>query len=146
MSENRPRRPFGIKAYLLVMAVTVVIGAFSGAASAILETVFGVSGFWVNAVILLVAMAVATALCIWWWRGIDEAAREAHKWAWWWGGTGGMAVGAIVVLSLQLGEDVPITATNLSAGDLIAGGMMAILLFQVVGYSIAWAAWWLRHR
>ena len=62
------------------------------------------------------------------------------------GGTGGMAVGAIVVLSLQLGEDVPITATNLSAGDLIAGGMMAILLFQLVGYSIGWAAWWLRHR
>ena len=145
MSENRPRRPFGIKAYLLVMAVTVVIGAFSGAASAILETVFGVSGFWVNAPLLLIAMGAAMALCVWWWRGIDEAAREAHKWAWWWGGTGGMAVGAALVLSLQLGG-APINTTDMSAGDLIAAGMMSILLFQVVGYSIAWAAWWLRHR
>jgi hypothetical protein len=145
MSENRPKRPFGIKAYLLVMAVTVVIGAFSGAASAILETVFGVSGFWVNAPLLLIAMGAAMALCVWWWRGIDEAAREAHKWAWWWGGTGGMAVGAALVLSLQLGG-APINTTDMSAGDLIAAGMMSILLFQVVGYSIAWAAWWLRHR
>ncbi|MFA4952288.1 hypothetical protein [Brevundimonas sp.] len=146
MISPKPRRPFGVGAYIAIMGLTLLVAMASGIAVALLETLVGVSGFWVNAVILLVAMAVATALCIWWWRGIDEAAREAHKWAWWWGGTGGMAVGAIVVLSLQLGEDVPITATNLSAGDLIAGGMMAILLFQLVGYSIAWAAWWLRHR
>jgi hypothetical protein len=146
MISPKPRRPFGVGAYIAIMGLTLLVAMASGIAVALLETLVGVSGFWVNAVILLVAMAVATALCIWWWRGIDEAAREAHKWAWWWGGTGGMAVGAIVVLSLQLGEDVPITATNLSAGDLIAGGMMAILLFQLVGYSIGWAAWWLRHR
>lgn len=145
MNTSRPKRPFGIKVYVLVLAVTMVIGALSGAASAILENVFGVSGFWVNAPLLLLAMGGAMILSVWWWRGIDEAAREAHKWAWWWGGAGGLAVGAALVLSLQLGG-APIQTTDMSAGNLIAGGMASILLFQLVGYSIAWATWWLRHR
>lgn len=146
MSFLKPKRPFGVGAYIAIMVLTLMVAMLAGIAAGFLETQSGLSGFWVNAVVLLVAMAVATVLCIWWWRGIDEAAREAHKWAWWWGGTGGIAVGAIVLLSLQLSESVPVSTTNLSAGDLIAGGMMSILLFQAVGYTIAWAAWWLRHR
>ena len=31
------------------------------------------------------AMAVGLWVCARWWRGLDEAAQEAHKWAWWWG-------------------------------------------------------------
>lgn len=146
MNPAKPKRPFGIGAYLAVMGLTILIAVLNGIVAALLETLFGIAGFWVNAALLLVAMGFAMALCVWWWRGIDEAAREAHKWAWWWGGTGGMAVGATVLLSLQLGDDTPITATDLSVSDLIAGGMVSILVFQMLGYGIAWAAWWLRHR
>ncbi|MBX9460125.1 MAG: hypothetical protein KL785_02265 [Brevundimonas sp.] len=52
-----------------------------------------------------VTMAVALVGCVWWWRGIDEAAREAHKWAWWWGGSGGVLVGAIFLLTLTFSDE-----------------------------------------
>lgn len=146
MSSSRPRRPFGIGTYLAIIGLTVMVMVVTVTVLFLLETLVGVSGFWVNAALFMVTMMIVMALCVWWWRGIDEAAREAHKWAWWWGGTGGMAVGGAVLLSLQLNDDLPINSTDLPAGDLIAWGMMSILLFQVVGYAIAWAAWWLRHR
>jgi hypothetical protein len=146
MTSGKPRRPFGLGAYLAVLGLTAVIALVSGIIAAVLESVFGIRGFWANAALLLVAMSCAMVLCVWWWRGIDEAAREAHKWAWWWGGTGGTLVGASVMMSLQLGDTTPIQSADLSVGDVVAGSMLAILLFQLVGYSIAWAAWWLRHR
>ena len=44
------------------------------------------------------------------------------------------------------GDEMPTELARMDAGELFAGGMMAILLFQMAGYLIAWAAWWLRHR
>src|SRR5512139_1580297 len=38
-------------------------------------------------ILVIVAMFAASVV---YWRNIDEAAREAHKFAWFWGGTGGM--------------------------------------------------------
>jgi hypothetical protein len=35
---------------------------------------------WMIAVVLVFAVAAT----IWIWRALDEAAREAHKWAWYW--------------------------------------------------------------
>src|SRR6185436_14398669 len=32
------------------------------------------------------------------WRNVDEAAREAHKFAWFWGGTGGMLLGLPIMI------------------------------------------------
>ncbi|WP_296167836.1 hypothetical protein [uncultured Brevundimonas sp.] len=146
MSSAKPKRPFGLGAYLAALGLTAVIALVSMTIAAVLENVFGIQGFWANAALLLVAMSCAMVLCVWWWRGIDEAAREAHKWAWWWGGTGGTFVGVAVITSLQLGDATSANLMDFSAGDLVAGSMLAILLFQLVGYGIAWAAWWLRHR
>jgi len=146
MPSQRPRRPFGLVAYVGVFLAVALVALLAGVASAVLEEVFGLSGFAVRAALLGLTFVVAGALCVWWWRGIDEAAREAHKWAWWWGGTGGMAAGAVVMLSLRLGDEMPTGLARMDPGELFAGGMMAILLFQVAGYLIAWAAWWLRHR
>ncbi|MDP2765265.1 MAG: hypothetical protein Q8O54_10565, partial [Brevundimonas sp.] len=94
-------------------------------------------------------MALGFVACVRWWRRIDEAAREAHKWAWWWGGSGGMGVGLVLLLTLMVRADdsQPLPGHVGSApGEIFVSGMMSILLFQIVGYGLAWAGWWLKHR
>ena len=92
--RSRPRRPHGPGAYALVVGASLVLGGLAGAASAFFNDQPGPVGTAMTAALVTAAMAVGFTACVWWWRGIDEAAREAHKWAWWWGGSGGMAVGA----------------------------------------------------
>ena len=143
----KPKRPFGLGTYILVIVAVAFVGGVAGAARSMLGDQSGAMGLLLTAAIMSAAMAVAFAACIWWWRGIDEAAREAHKWAWWWGGSGGMAVGAILLLTLTFGDDASTSAeVGMTAPDLVAGGMFAVLLFQLAGYSVAWAIWWLKHR
>ena len=137
---SRPRRPHGPGAYLLVIGASLVLGGLAGGASAIIGDQPGPVG--------TAAMAVGFTACIWWWRGIDEAAREAHKWAWWWGGSGGMAVGSVLLLTLMLRAEEQSLPAKLGStpADIFVSGMMCILLFQLAGYSLAWAGWWLKHR
>lgn len=142
-----PKRPFGLGAYfLVVIAITVVSGLAAGAAALVGDQP-GSFGLVLTAAFMTVAMAAAFGACVWWWRGIDEAAREAHKWAWWWGGSGGMALGAVMLLTLGIrSNDTGLEMVNSSAADLVAAGVIAILMFQLAGYGVAWAAWWLKHR
>ncbi len=144
----KPKRPHGPATYALVMIGSLAVGGLAGAASAVFGDQPGSVGVALTAAMISAAMAAGLAGCIWWWRGIDEAAREAHKWAWWWGGTGGMALGAVLLLTLMMrAQDVPVPAGFGSrAPDLFVSGMMSILLFQLAGYSLAWAGWWLKHR
>ncbi|PZN99536.1 MAG: hypothetical protein DCF28_12910, partial [Alphaproteobacteria bacterium] len=79
MSKSRPRRPFGFRVYAGTMLATVVVGGIAGACAAILGGGPGWTSVAINAAFFSVAMGAAMALCVWWWRGIDEAAREAHK-------------------------------------------------------------------
>lgn len=142
---HRPKRPFGLGIYVLMILAVGLIGAVVGGVAGAFGDTPGPAGLAITAASITLAMTVAFAACIWWWRGIDEAAREAHKWAWWWGGTGGMAVGAVLLTTLTVRDDLS-TPADVGAPDLIAGGMVTILLFQLAGYSIAWAIWWLKHR
>jgi len=144
MSQSQSRKPRGLRAYLISLGATVLAAGAAGVAISLIGNGTGGAGFVTSVGLIGIAMAVGFALCVWWWRGIDEAAREAHKWAWWWGGTAGMAVGAVILLALMLGEDDAFS--NTAANDLVASGMLAIVLFQIVGYGIAWAIWWLRRR
>src|SRR5690606_7138164 len=58
-----------------------------------------------------------------WWRGLDEAAKEAHKWAWWWGGTLGFVVGgAAVVIAALAGVNLLPAAVPHTDAALIALG------------------------
>ena len=57
------------------------------------------------------------------------------------------AVGVVVLTVLTVHDDGSTTAeVGLTAPDLLVGGMWTILLFQLAGYSVAWAVWWLKHR
>ncbi|MFN7619411.1 MAG: hypothetical protein ACK5RN_04690 [bacterium] len=145
---SRPRRPHGPGAYLLSMGASLVLGGLAGAGSVFLGDQPGPVGTAVTAAFVTAAMAAGFTACLWWWRGIDEAAREAHKWAWWWGGTGGMAVGAVLLLTLMLTAEEQSLPAKLGStpADIFVSGMTAILLFQMAGYSLAWAGWWLKHR
>src|SRR5690606_25939554 len=100
-----PKRPFGLGTFLLMLLGVAIVGGIAGVGGAMLEDRSGPLGLALTVATMAVAMAVAFVACIWWWRGIDEAAREAHKWAWWWGGSSGMAIGAILLLTLTLRDD-----------------------------------------
>lgn len=146
-SKPKPKRPLGLGAYVLVLLGAGLIGGLVGALQGLISDQGGPWGVAATTALMAVALAAGFAACLWWWRGIDEAAREAHKWAWWWGGSGGMAVGALLLLALAADEDASfVAAMDLSASGLLLGGMWIILLFQLVGYAVAWAAWWLKHR
>ena len=144
----KPKRPLGVRAFALVMGAMLVLGGLAGGASAILGDQPGPVGTAVTAALVTAAMAVGFTACLWWWRGIDEAAREAHKWAWWWGGSGGMTVGCVLLLTLMLRAEEQSLPAKLGStpADIFVSGMMCILLFQMAGYSLAWAGWWLKHR
>ncbi|CAN7278141.1 hypothetical protein [Brevundimonas sp. LjRoot202] len=144
---RQPKRPFGLGTYLLMVGGLAVVGAILGGGAALLGEQPGLFGLVLSFIPIFITMVIVGFVSIWWWRGIDEAAREAHKWAWWWGGSGGMAFGAILLITLTARDGVlPVATRELSAADLVVGGMMTILLFQLVGYAIAWAAWWLKRR
>lgn len=146
--SDKPKRPLGLGGYVATMAVTLLVAALAGVGSAVFGDQPGAVGLAVTVAMITAAMAVGFVACLWWWRGIDEAAREAHKWAWWWGGSGGMAVGGIVLLTLMSRADtqpLPVNGGS-DASDIFVTGMMAVLLFQLAGYALAWAGWWLKHR
>lgn len=146
MNGSGSRKPHGLRAYAGTMLVTVVVAGVAGAGAAILGQGSGWSAIAINAAFFSVAMGAGLAGCVWWWRGIDEAAREAHKVAWWWGGTGGMAVGGVILLSIAMPDEGALLLQGMSDQDLFTAGMGAVAGCQVLGYTIAWAVWWLRHR
>lgn len=99
---------------------------------------------WRSLVGFPLAVAVAWVSMVYW-RNLDEAAREAHKFAWWWGGCGGLLL-VLPILSL-----LPLTALEDLFGahsphGWVAGGVLGVLLLQTTGYLVAWAGWWLVRR
>lgn len=146
--SDKPRRPLGLAGYVLSLGVTVLVAALAGVGSAIFGERPGIVGLTVTVATVSAAMAIGLAACLWWWRGIDEAAREAHKWAWWWGGSGGIAVGGIVLLTLMARNEAVLLPSGIGSDptDIFVSGMMALALFQLAGYALAWAGWWLKHR
>lgn len=102
----------------------------------------------IGVVVLAAGLAVFLALhTLYWWRALDEAAREAHKWAWWWGGNLGLvAGGAAVVIAALAGMNLLPAALPHTDAALIALGVAAAFAAQAVGYGIAWCGWWIARR
>ena len=147
--EPRPKRrlnPAG--RFAIVFGLAIVMGFVAGLARHAAGDVVGIASILITAVIMSLAMLVAFVVAIWWWRQVDEAAREAHKWAWWWGGSAGMAIGGVVLLTLQSrsAAEAPAMVLLMDPGTAIYAGAMGLLGFQLVGYTVAWAVWWLQRR
>ncbi len=94
----------------------------------------------------MVLFGLMIAGTLWWWRRADEAVREAHKWAWYWGGSVGMCVGlGAVMLANIYGRDAPIP-DGMSMADVLSVGAMITLAPMLIGYLVAWIAWWFAMR
>ena len=140
----RKRRRLG---YLGMLGLCAVLGLVVGFASALIDIFGGAATDVLQTGLLTVCMAIVFWICVVWWRGADEAVREAHKWAWYWGGSAGVVVVAIV-LGLGAWEVIDLVPADFSGdpSDLVMTGAGLTLGVQMTGYLIAWAAWWLRHR
>lgn len=102
----------------------------------------------IGVVVLAAGLAVFLALhTLYWWRGLDEAAQEAHKWAWWWGGNLGFVIGGAGIVAASLaGIELPPHDVAHTDSVLIAVGALAVIAAQAVGYTVAWCGWWMARR
>lgn len=111
-------------------------------------------GLWAFHAATLLCAAWGIAFSLLWWNTLDEARKEAHKFAWAWGGTFGMvfAIAAIIVMEAfrPLGDFVDQASRSLPgwrpgpAGLLY--GIMFTVLAQMLGYTIVWIGWWAAAR
>lgn len=140
----RKRRPLG---YMKMLGLSALVGLVVGGASALIDAFGGAAADPLRVVLLAAGVAATAWICVAWWRSADEAVREAHKWAWYWGGSTGMAsVMGLFALSTWGVIDVTLPPLGSGPDDLIMTGVALTVGAQGVGYAIAWAAWWLRHR
>ncbi|UDF03876.1 TMEM199/VMA12 family vacuolar ATPase assembly factor [Asticcacaulis sp. AND118] len=94
-------------------------------------------------------MGAAMIYSIRWWRGVDEAVRQAHSWAWYWGGsTGLLFVGVFYIVSVFTDGEVSRRLVEMLgvAGREVELGVGIATVPMLIGYGIAWVIWWLRHR
>ena len=86
-----------------------------------------------------------------WMKSLDEAAQEAHKWAWYWGGSGAMALSMIMLFigMTPISKTIAIPSAFSGRTDpaaYAATGALWLLMLMIAGYGIAWGIWWLRRR
>lgn len=134
----------GPGAFAFRMALAAVVGLLGGIGSQIFGDMPGLLGLGLTLLNNGIAMGAALVICVLWWRGIDEAAQEAHKWAWWWGGCSGMAFGGVLLLTALAREQERID--DFSANELLAIGMFLMMTCMIIGYGVAWAAWWAKRQ
>jgi hypothetical protein len=136
MSE-RPLARYGALVFVCLLA-----GGIAGGVSAAVG-----DGGWSSAPTVAGAVGLAMAVGLWvcarWWRGLDEAAQEAHKWAWWWGSTFGGSLGGVALFTLAYSGESALTG---DPADILIGGAGLIVIAQALGYGVAWAVWWLQRR
>ena len=146
MERSAPARRRRLTSAQLLIGL-FVLGMLVGGVGALAGKLTGQHSL-LAAVVFLVALPVAVWMTLLWWRRLDEAAREAHKWAWYWGAT----VGVLLVLPVMfLPDRVGAVALAHRLGfvepaELVHFGISAVLILQVAGYGVAWAAWWLKRR
>jgi hypothetical protein len=100
-----------------------------------------------------IAVLGAVSIAVIWssiysWKLLDEAQREAHKWALYWGSCFGILVGFLLLtLSFRVAPGlVNSIKPHGSPNDFVAVGYGAALLCMVAGYGVAWVVWWLKRR
>jgi hypothetical protein len=95
---------------------------------------------------LIAALVLGFAFTIAYWRRLDEAAQEAHKWAWYWGGSLGLAPAAFVAFAPELGVGLGRRLGYETGPELFQFGVVGVVAFMLIGYLAAWGLWWFRRR
>lgn len=141
MNATRRRMSSAARSWV-VMGSALIAGMVLGGGYAFLEHNESLPGPILSALILLVVFGLTLAGTVWWWARADEAVREAHKWAWYWGGSIGMCIGlgALIFVGIY-GGDVPVPA-GVSYGSAMMMGASLVLTPMLLGYGVAWFAWW----
>lgn len=144
-AETRRKRPIS---YLTLLLWSAVGGLALGGIFALITSLFGPPHDLAVIAMGLGVVAIVLVTTLMWWRGADEAVREAHKWAWWWGGSTGLGIGMILYFVADLNEAGSPLIDRLTqiAGGGFQAGLITVIGFQVIGYIIAWATWWMKHR
>jgi hypothetical protein len=96
--------------------------------------------------ILLGWAAVGGLILKRYWSDIDEAAREAQKWAWYWGGSIGMGVAAVALTMNPFGVVDAVIPAGADRRSLLIYGAGIVMFGQLVGFHLAWAYWWWSRR
>ena len=136
----RRRRLSSLQFHLLAAALVLAMGLAAGVLRASAEPGEATPyGLWVIAAAVIIGGGVAIAA----WRRLDEAAREAHKWAWYWGASAGM-LGALVLF--LMGDAGIALIGRVGLRDTFEHGVTVVLALEIVGYLVAWAFWWLKRR
>lgn len=143
-TEPKPLMRREVKAQAIIVGAGVV-GLLIGGGGAMLEA----TEITVPAPAMAAGAFVLIAALIWvsllYWRLIDEAAKEAHKFAWYWGGCAALLLAFPAML---LANDETLVAVFGPRGpvDWVVGGMQAVIVTQLVGYGVAWVGWWLARQ
>ena len=152
----KPRNPAKPARHIAVLMIGgMAVGGLMGLASELFEAnTFPALSRYMLPLTLVVVIGLVT-FSLWvgarWMNSIDEAAQEAHKWAWYWGGSFGMAFGMVglCVGMLPLAENITIPSAFSGRTDPMAyaaTGAFALLTLMILGYLVAWGVWWLRRR
>ena len=98
---------------------------------------------WVGAVGLpLIGLGVLWLMGLYW-RRLDEAARTAQQSAWFWGGSIGMGLALALLLPPTSPRWLPTDVDPLLMAPL---GGVVVVAGALIGFLVAWAAWWIRRR
>jgi hypothetical protein len=140
-TKSGARWPRQTKAQAVLIGC-VSIGAVTGFVWGFLEGLDRPLPMPVQLTVAAVLLVVGAGASIYYWRLIDEAAREAHKFAWFWGGSTAL----ILALPTLFFIDASIWEALLGAHDTrywVMAGVQAVVLIQLAGYVLAWVGWWL---
>lgn len=139
------RRSLAITGYYAA-AVFGSLVIYGGSAAIILRhaTLETPSTAWLLAAAYSAAMAWALGFVWLYWRRLDEAAREAQKFAWFVGSILAIVLTAPVMLLFRLGI-LPLPHAA-APGVYFGLGWASLMVAQFFGFLIAWAAWWWAKR
>ncbi|MBY0562744.1 MAG: hypothetical protein K2P58_01060 [Hyphomonadaceae bacterium] len=106
----------------------------------------------VGLALVLPAMVAVFAFSFLWFAALDELAQRAHYEAWFWGGSTGLLVAPLLIVSALLtggqSDLVELALTYFGGGDnareAFLNGVMVAIVPPVIGYGIWWLVFWLR--
>jgi hypothetical protein len=143
-------RRLAIAAYATAATLGAVLVG-SGAVWLVLRFVHlgTVASAWALSAVYVVVIAWAVTFVWLYWRRLDEAAKEAQKFAWFYGAVAAMFVTAPMILFVRLdgGAFLAVLApSHPTPGAYFALGWISLALAQAIGFLVVWAGWWRAKR